>query len=88
MIQEQELASARLITGGGAGLRSRVSLNVKDPRLMLFLVHDLIEAIEQAGYMTPPIAQAKPLITQQLAEWGFKHGPSLPPNLGNGHSPH
>lgn len=68
----QELASARLLVGGGGGLRGAVKCDPKiDMRTLLMLCDNLLQVLEQSGYMTPNIATARPLIKAQLEEWGY-----------------
>lgn len=79
MTQQKELASAQLLSGGGGGLRTNITLaSGVDRRVLLMLTHDLLTALEQAGYLTPNIAQAKPLLRGQLEAWGMAPGPLGP----------
>ena len=67
----KELASARLLAGQ-EGLRARVDVTDKvDKCMLLMLCDNLLQVLEQSGYLTPNIATARPLIQAQLAEWGF-----------------
>ncbi|MFQ6027349.1 MAG: hypothetical protein ACE5Q6_07640 [Dehalococcoidia bacterium] len=79
MPQSKELASAKLLLGGGRGLRTEVSLADKvDPRVMLMLAHDLLTALEQKGYLSPAVAQSRAVIRNQLAAWGVINNPYIP----------
>lgn len=79
MPEPKELVSARLLIGGPAGLRSELNLaKGVDHRTLLMLAHDLLVAVEQRGFLTPAIAQARPLIKDQLSAWGLAHSPFVP----------
>ena len=80
----RELASARLLFGGGGGLRADVTCDAQvDKRTLLMLCDNLLQVLEQSGFMTPNIATARPLITAQLDEWGFSSTLKRPTNGGH-----
>lgn len=84
MATQKELASAQLLAGGGGGLRTNITLaSGVDRRVLLMLAHDLLTALEQAGFLTQNIAQAKPLMRGQLEAWGMAPGPTPPAQLTN-----
>ena len=84
MTTQKELASAQLLSGGGGGLRTNIKLEKGvDRRVLLMLAHDLLTALEQAGFLTQNIAQAKPLMRGQLEAWGMAPGPLAPPPATN-----
>jgi hypothetical protein len=71
MPQAKELASAKLLLGGGGGLHTEVTLAQKvDQRVMLMLAHDLLAALEQSGHISPAVAWSRTIILDQLASWG------------------
>lgn len=69
--EENWLISAKLLSSP-QGLTGNIEVAEKvDKRMLLMLCDNLIEALERSGYITEYIAQARPLIKSQLAEWGF-----------------
>jgi hypothetical protein len=89
MPQPKVLASAKLMLGGGGGLRSEVNLaQGVDQRTMLMLAHDLLTALEQSGALSPAVAQCRPLIRDQLTAWGLLNNPYVPTSPPNIMRPH
>jgi hypothetical protein len=79
MRQPSVLASAKLLLGGAAGLRTGVSLSTNvDRRVMLMLAHDLLAALDQSGHLSPAVAQSRTAVWDQLAAWGIVNNPYIP----------
>ena len=89
MPEPKVLVSAQLLIGGPEGLRTAIKLSEGvDSRTLLMLAHDLMVAAQQKGHLTPAVAQATPLIRNQLLAWNLSQTPYLPtivadPNSGS-----
>ena len=73
-----EIASAKFIGEGGKGNAHIQLATGADPRLLVLLAHGLLQAAEEKGVLTTAVVQARPLLEEQMRDWGLTKGPPMP----------
>lgn len=74
----EEIASAKFIGEGDIGNAQIQLATGADPRLLVLLAHGLLQAAEEKGVLTPAVIQARPLLEEQMKDWGLTKGPATP----------
>ena len=74
----EEKASAKFIGEGGRGNAHIQLATGADPRLLVLLAHGLLQAAEEKGVLTEAVVRARPLLEEQMKDWGLAKGPPIP----------